>query len=74
MHLQIGCLHFVWFYIVNGVTVVTFGMASFLNETIFNYSTLFLKLLIPVSLVSIASYLWKRVRRNREDILLDREI
>ena len=67
-------LVFVWFYIVNGVTVVTFGMASFLNETIFNYSTLFLKLLIPVSLVSIASYLWKRVRRNREDILLDREI
>ncbi len=67
-------LVFVWFYLVNGVTVVTFGMASFLNETIFYYATFFLKILIPVSLASMAAYLWKRVRRNREDIILDREI
>ena len=67
-------LVFVWFYIVNGVTVVSFGMASFLTEKIFNISTLTLKILIPLSLITISGYLWKRVKRNRDDILLDRDI
>ena len=67
-------LVFVWFYIVNGVTVVSFGMASFLAEKIFNISTLTLKILIPLSLITISGYLWKRVKRNRDDILLDRDV
>ena len=54
-------LVFVWFYIVNGVTEVVFGMSSFLSEQIFNFSTSILKFIVPVSLVSIGFYLWKRL-------------
>ena len=67
-------LVFIWFYVVNGVTVVSFGMASFLNKNIFNFATMSLKVLIPISLITIASYLWKRIKRNRDDIMLDRDI
>ncbi len=67
-------LVFVWFYIVNGVTVVTCGMASFISEQFFNFATATLKIVIPLSLVSIGVYLWRRVRRNRESILLDRDV
>jgi len=33
-----------------------------------------LKFLIPLSLISIATYLFKRVKNNRKDILLDRDL
>jgi len=33
-----------------------------------------LKFLIPLSLISIAIYLYKRVQNNRKDILLDRDL
>ena len=31
-------LVFIWFYVVNGVTVISFGMASFLGHIIFNFA------------------------------------
>ena len=33
-----------------------------------------IKGLIPISLIGIAMYLYKKIQRNREDILLDRDI
>ena len=67
-------LIFVWFYIVNGVTVVSCGLTSFFSENIFYNTSMILKGLIPVSLAGISIYLYKRIQRNREDILLDRDI
>ena len=67
-------LLFMWFYFVNGITVMTIGIISFLNEETFNLLTLILKIIIPLSLVSIAILLWKRIKQSRNDILLDRDI
>ena len=67
-------LIFVWFYIINGITVVSCGMASFFSEKIFYGTSFLLKGLIPISLISMGVYLYRRVKRNREDILLDREV
>ena len=67
-------LIFVWFYVVNGITVVSCGLTSFFSEKIFYNTSMILKGLIPISLVGIAMYLYKRIQRNREDILLDRDI
>ena len=67
-------LIFVWFYIINGITVVSCGMASFFSEKIFYGTSFLLKGLIPISLISMGVYLYRRVKRNREDVLLDREV
>jgi hypothetical protein len=67
-------LIFVWFYIINGITVVSCGMSSFFSEKIFYGTSFLLKGLIPISLISMGVYLYRRVKRNREDILLDREV
>ena len=67
-------LIFVWFYIVNGITVASCGLTSFFSENIFYTTSSILKGLIPLSLIFIGVYLYKRIQRNREDILLDRDI
>ena len=67
-------LIFIWFYIVNGVTVVSCGLTSFFDESIFYTTGTILKTLVPLSLISMAIYLYKRIQRNRDDILLDRDI
>ena len=67
-------LIFVWFYIINGITVVTYGLASFFSEKMFYLTTVSLKGLIPVSLIGTGIYLYRRILKNREDILLDREV
>ena len=67
-------LIFVWFYIVNGITVVSCGLTSFFSENIFYTTSAMLKVIVPISLISMAIYLYKRIQRNREDILLDRDI
>ena len=45
-----------------------------ITEKIHYYTSGFLKLIIPISLVSIAIYLYKRVQNNRKDIILDRDL
>ena len=65
---------FIWFYIVNGLTITIFSLSSLITEKIHAYSSGLLKYLIPFSLVSIATYLFKRVKNNRKDILLDRDL
>ena len=65
---------FIWFYIVNGLTITIFSLSSLITEKIHTYSSGLLKYLIPFSLVSIATYLFKRVKNNRKDILLDRDL
>ena len=67
-------LIFVWFYIVNGITVISCGLTSFFSESIFYTTGTILKTLVPLSLISMAIYLYKRIQRNRDDILLDRDI
>ena len=67
-------LIFVWFYIVNGITVVSCGLTSFFSENIFYTTSAILKVIVPISLISMTIYLYKRIQRNREDILLDRDI
>ena len=65
---------FIWFYIVNGLTITIFSLSSLITEKIHVYSSGLLKFLIPLSLISIAIYLYKRVQNNRKDILLDRDL
>ena len=65
---------FIWFYIVNGFTITAFSLSSLITEKIHFYTSGFLKLIIPLSLVSIAIYLYKRVQNNRKDIILDRDL
>jgi hypothetical protein len=65
---------FIWFYIVNGLTITIFSLSSLITEKIHVYSSGLLKFLIPLSLISIAIYLFKRVQNNRKDILLDRDL
>jgi len=67
-------LIFIWFYVVNGVTVVSCGLTSFFDERIFYTTGTILKTLVPLSLISMSIYLYKRIQRNRDDILLDRDI
>jgi len=65
---------FIWFYLVNGLTITIFSLSSLITEKIHIYSSGFLKFLIPLSLISIVTYLYKRVQNNRKDILLDRDL
>jgi|TARA_B110000259_G_scaffold185787_1_gene235568 hypothetical protein len=65
---------FIWFYIVNGLTITIFSLSSLITEKIHVYSSSLLKFLIPLSLISIVTYLFKRVKNNRKDILLDRDL
>ena len=65
---------FIWFYIVNGFTITAFSLSSLITEKIHYYTSGFLKLIIPLSLISIAIYLHKRVQNNRKDIILDRDL
>ena len=50
------------------------SVASLITEKIHYYTSGALKFLIPLSLVSIAVYLSKRVKNNRKDIILDRDL
>ena len=65
---------FIWFYIVNGFTITAFSLSSLITEKIHYYTSGFLKFIIPISLISIAIYLYKRVQNNRKDIILDRDL
>ena len=65
---------FIWFYIVNGFTITAFSLSSLITEKIHYYTSGFLKAIIPLSLISIAIYLYKRVQNNRKDIILDRDL
>jgi len=65
---------FIWFYLVNGITITIFSLSSLITEKIHAYSSGLLKYLIPLSLITIATYLFKRVKNNRKDILLDRDL
>jgi len=65
---------FIWFYIVNGFTITAFSLSSLITEKIHYYTSGFLKFIIPLSLISIAVYLYKRVQNNRKDIILDRDL
>lgn len=67
-------LIFVWFYLINGATIVTYGLTSFFSPYIFNMSALILKIAIPLSLFGLTYHLYKRIQKNRESILLDRDI
>jgi len=65
---------FIWFYIVNGFTITAFSLSSLITEKIHYYTSGFLKFVIPLSLISISIYLYKRVQNNRKDIILDRDL
>ena len=67
-------LIFVWFYLINGVTIVTHGLTSFFNPYVFDMAALVLRVAIPLSLLGLAYHLYRRVQRSRESILLDRDI
>ena len=67
-------LIFVWFYLINGATIVTYGLTSFFSPYIFNMAALVLKVAIPLSLFGLTYHLYKRIQKNRESILLDRDI
>ena len=72
--LTIVDLIFIWFYFINGITVVICGISSSLSENVFYTSNLILKIMIPLSLVSMGLFLVKRIKGSRNDIMLDREV
>ena len=65
---------FIWFYIVNGFTITAFSLSSLITEKIHFYTSSLLKFVIPLSLIAIVIYLVKRVKNNRKDIILDRDL
>lgn len=67
-------LIFIWFYLINGITILTYGSASFIGLEIFYWVALVLKIAIPLSLITLAYHLYKRIKRNRESIILDRDV
>ena len=68
-------LIFIWFYLINGITIITYGSTSLLSSPdIFYSAALALKIFIPFSLISLIYYLYNRIKGNRESILLDRNI
>lgn len=72
--LTIVDLIFIWFYIINGITVVICGISSSLPEHIFYSSNLLLKIIIPLSLFSMGIFLVRRIKGSRNDIMLDRDV
>ena len=64
---------FIWFYLLNGITIILFGLSGFISQDVYNFISNAMKLLIPVSLIGLVSYLFKRVKKNRRDIFLDRD-
>jgi hypothetical protein len=72
--LTIVDLIFIWFYFINGITVVICGISSSISENIFYTSNLILKIMIPLSLISMGLFLVKRIKGSRNDIMLDREV
>ena len=65
---------FVWFYLVNGITIISYGSSSVMSAAAFGITSLILKIFIPASLIGLGIYLYKRIKENRKKILLDREI
>ena len=64
---------FIWFYLLNGISIILFGLSGFISQEVYSFISNIMKLLIPMSLVGLASYLFKRVKKNRRDIFLDRD-
>mgnify|MGYP001162237629 CR=1 FL=1 len=67
-------LIFIWFYLINGITILAYGSASFIGLEIFYWVALVLKIAIPLSLLTLAYHLYERIKRNRESIILDRDV
>ena len=67
-------LIFIWFYLINGITILTYGSASFIGLEIFYWVALVLKIAIPLSLITLTYHLYERIKRNRESIILDRDV
>ena len=72
--LTIVDLIFIWFYIINGITVVVCGVSSSFSESTFYMSNLILKFIIPLSLLSMGMFLVKRIKGSRNGIMLDRDV
>tara|TARA_B100001778_G_scaffold69584_1_gene55124 strand:- start:919 stop:2952 length:2034 start_codon:yes stop_codon:yes gene_type:complete len=72
--LTIVDLIFIWFYLINGITILAYGSASFIGLEIFYWVVLMLKIAIPLSLIMLSYHLYERIKRNRESIMLDRDV
>ena len=72
--LTIVDLIFIWFYLINGLTIVSYGSASFFGMELFYWVALILKILIPLSLISLSYHLYMRIMKNRENIILNRDV
>ena len=72
--LTIVDLIFIWFYLINGITILAYGSASFIGLGTFYWVALMLKIAIPLSLITLTYYLYERIKRNRESIILDRDV
>ncbi len=66
-------LVFVWFYFINGITIITYGLTSFFSQSIFYSCVALLKIGIPLSLIGLVYHLRQRLEKNRDSILLDRD-
>jgi hypothetical protein len=58
-------LIFIYYYFQVGITALIIGLAGLINETIFNYCALGLKLLLPISLLFSALQLYIRITSVR---------
>jgi hypothetical protein len=58
-------LIFLWYYVLTGVTIIVTSVASLYGEKIFLTSMIGLKIILPIGLISIFIFLFRRINSNR---------
>ena len=58
-------LIFIYYYLQVGISVIVTAITGFTSETIFNYSMLGMKFLLPLSILTALLFLYRRVKSVR---------
>tara|TARA_Y100000588_G_scaffold265692_1_gene280452 strand:+ start:142 stop:354 length:213 start_codon:yes stop_codon:yes gene_type:complete len=57
-------LIFVWFYILTGITIVVTAVGLAISAEVYGILMSALKLLIPLGVVGVVVFLWRRIRSS----------
>jgi len=58
-------LIFLWYYVLTGFTIIVTSVTSLFGEKIFLMTMIGLKLVLPIGLISICIFLFRRIKSNR---------
>lgn len=64
-------LIFLWFYMLTGITIVVTAAGLAISEPVYAVLMSALKLLIPVSVVGLCGFLWRRIRSSPSKIIIN---